>query len=261
MKYNIYISTNVGKVRTNNEDNFLINTVLRKIPDGEVNLRGNDVDEPLVCAVFDGMGGEANGEVASYIAAREGRRLYKHVKKNPDLVEEGVDGFISEANRKIIEEIENSTARRGGSTVAMVYIKDGEVKPYSLGDSRIYLLNDSRLVRISKDHTLAMKKYEANIYTKEEAENSVDSHKLTKFLGVDVDNNGLTAQRYESFTMTKDCKLLLCSDGLYDMCSEDEIERMMEKDSKTISYDLVEAALEKGGVDNITCLVIEVSDE
>ena len=82
---------------------------------------------------------------------------------------------------------------------------------FSLGDSRIYLYRDGELNQISQDHTLAMRKYLANIYTKEEAEQSSDSHKLTLFLGVDINNNGLVAEKY----LLTDCTTVVINNKKY----------------------------------------------
>ena len=261
MKYNIYLSTHSGKVRRNNEDNFCINDVVRGMDQEEVNLRGFDISGPIVCSVFDGMGGEANGEIASKICADEAVSLYVKRIKTGELFDEDIDAYVKTANDRIVEVIANNKAKRGGSTFAMVYIDEAKVNVYSLGDSRVYLYNGSGVSAITKDHTLAMKKYEANIYTKEEAENSPDSHKLTAFVGVDTDNQGIKAERYNSIDLRKGDKILICSDGLYDMCNEATIAKVLSKNSNTVSFDLVEAALGNGGVDNITCLVIETSDK
>lgn len=260
MKYNIYISTHEGNVRKNNEDNYCINDIVRAIDNQQINLRGFNIPEPVVCSVFDGMGGEANGEIASKISADEVVSLYKKSKKTGVLIDEDIDIFVQTANDKIIDMAMQKKAKRSGSTFATVYIDNTKVHTYSLGDSRIYLYRDSKLIRITKDHTLAMKKYEANIYTKEEAERSPDNHKLTAFIGVDNDNQGLKAERYDSFVFKKGDKLLICSDGLYDMCDDVTILEILSKKSKTISYELVDMALNNGGIDNVTCLVIEASD-
>ncbi len=260
MTYNIYVSTDIGKVRKNNEDNFLVNTAMRPLEKEDLNLRGEGVGEPILCSVFDGMGGEASGEVASKICAEEGKELFKLISKSGLLLDESVDMYVTNANNKVTQEIENTLKRRGGSTFVMLYIKDDVASVYSLGDSRAYLYRDGKLVQITKDHTLAMKKYEANIYTLEEALASTDSHKLTSFIGVDMENQGLVSQKYEKITLKENDKILMCSDGLYDMCSDDEILRVLSRNSKTISYDLVEIALENGGVDNITCIVVEVTE-
>lgn len=257
LKYNIFISTNVGKVRTKNEDNFIVNSAIRPADKEKLNLRGLATPEPVLCGVFDGMGGESNGELASRLCAEEAQELFKSIQETVEFTDEFIDVFVANANLKVVSEIENTLKRRGGSTFAMVYIEDAVVSPYSLGDSRIYLYRDNQLLQISQDHTLAMKKYNANIYTLEEALASPDSHKLTSFIGVDTEDQGLVSAKYEKIHLMSNDKILICSDGLYDMCTNTEIAEIMAEDSDTISGDLVKAALRNGGVDNITCLVIE----
>lgn len=261
LKYNVYVSSHQGHVRANNEDNFIINTVYREIEKYEVNARAFGIEEPLLCAVFDGMGGEASGEVASYISAKCAKQMYKSLVKDNQSISKGIDVFTNEANRQINEMLENSTARRGGSTFALAYFDDSYVRIFSLGDSRVYLIQNNKAIQLTKDQTLANKKVEANIYTQEEAKNSPDSHKLVSFLGVDIDNQGLVCQRYDYFKLGTNDKLLLCSDGLYDMCSDEQIAQIASKDSKTVSLDLVNAALKNGGVDNVTCVVVEISKD
>lgn len=257
MEYNIFVSTNVGKVRTKNEDNFIVNSAIRPSDKEKLNLRGKATPEPILCGVFDGMGGEANGETASRLCAEEAQELFKSIQETIEFTDEFIDVFTSNANQKVISEIEGTLKRRGGSTFVMVYIEDCVVSPYSLGDSRIYLYRDNQLLQITEDHTLAMKKYKANIYTLEEALSSPDSHKLTTFIGADTDDQGLLSAKYEKIHLIQGDKILLCSDGLYDMCTDTEIAEIMAEDSDTISADLVKAALRNGGTDNVTCLVIE----
>lgn len=261
MKYNLYISSDLGKVRENNEDNFSVGTVMRNLVQNKINLKGLEDDSHLLCAVFDGMGGEACGDIASHICAEEATLLQKQIKKTGHLDNDMVNAYVQKANDRIVEIVRENGAHRGGSTFAMVYLNDGKIYPYSLGDSRIYLYRNSEVKQISIDHTLAMKKYRANIYSLEEALASADSHKLTSFIGVDSENQGLQAEAYDALTLEKGDKLLLCSDGLYDMCSDTVIAKLLARDSQTFSRDLVKAALHYGGIDNITCIVIELADE
>ncbi|MBO5559094.1 protein phosphatase 2C domain-containing protein [Ruminococcus sp.] len=255
----ISVATHNGAVRASNEDNISINGRSRPIPQNIMNICGTTANRCLLLAVYDGMGGEQMGEVASDIAAKMSGKLLDRlntaeVEKYPDMVNK----YIDEANAEICRRLHNSGSTRGGTTAAIAYIKDGVVYPFSLGDSRIYLLVNGELIQISEDHTLAMRKYKANIYTLEEAEQSMDSHKLTLFLGVDVDGKGLTAQWYQPFNMPHSGKLLICSDGLYDMCSKDEIrDILLNSSEKNISSELVSAAVQNGGTDNITCIVME----
>lgn len=256
-KYNIYLSTHQGLVRSDNEDNYAINKVVRNLDDKEKNIRGIGGAQPLVCSVFDGMGGEAHGELASKIAADNAVRLYERIAHGAEDITQEICNFVTQSNRQIVSDIGNDDTSRGGSTVVSVIINHDIVYPFSLGDSRLYLYRNGTLTQVTNDHTLAMKKYRANIYTLEEALASNDSHKLTAFLGVDVDDTMLEPEMYPPFVLEQNEKMLLCSDGLYDMCSEDEILRILSKDSKTVSLTLVKKALENGGIDNVTCMVIE----
>ena len=260
-KYNVYLSTHQGLVRTGNEDNYAINNIVRDIRDNEKNLRGTQATQPLLCSVFDGMGGEAHGEIASKIAADHAAHLYNQIKAGTDNITRDVYNFVTQSNAAIVATIGNDETSRGGSTFVTVVINNDIVYPFSLGDSRLYLYRNGMLTQITNDHTLAMKKYRANIYSLEEARKSNDSHKLTAFLGIDVGDEMIEPEVYSPFVLEQNEKLLLCSDGLYDMCSDEEILSILSRNSKTLSLKLVEKAIENGGVDNITCLVVERSTE
>lgn len=255
----VCISTHNGKVRTNNEDNFSLNGIVRKLDENIVSVQRTISTNSLLLEVCDGMGGEANGEIASDIAVNNSKDLLKHLNNtDEDHITDAVNDYVNSTNSKICAMLKNSESSRGGSTFALVYIRNKTVFPFSLGDSRIYVYTAGNLKQISIDHTLAMRKYKANIYTLEEAEQSPDSHKLTLFLGVDVNDNGLNSEVYEPFELTKNSKLLICSDGLYDMCSREEISKVLAQDLEDHSQVLVDMALEHGGIDNITCLVAEI---
>ena len=99
-----------------------------------------------------------------------------------------------------------------------------------------------------------------NIFTKEEAEASPESHMLTLFLGMNNDDNNAGAEVYNPVTLNKNDKLLICSDGLYDMCSDKEIADILSVPNQPYTLQLVNAALDKGGIDNITCMVIEATE-
>ena len=254
-KIALSVSTHNGNRKQNNEDSFSINGKAKPSEQNIMNICGDIDGDELFLGVFDGMGGEKMGDVASRIAADRSAQLFDELKNcEPQDYQKIINGYVDNVNAEICHTLDNSGNDRGGTTMAVVFIKDGIVYPCSLGDSRIYLLKGGELIQISEDHTLAMRKYKANIYTFEEAQTSPDSHKLTLFLGVDVDGNGLDAQFYEPFRLDEDSSLLICSDGLYDMCSEDEIIDIMQQDSENTARDLVEAAVENGGTDNVTCI-------
>ncbi len=256
-KYRVFLTTHKGLVRDNNEDNFTINNVSKKLEYKNVSFV-SEHDEPVLAAVFDGMGGESKGEYASFISAKIAKGLYTAVRDSENVsMEELVNSYVQSANNEIRNFLEQNRCRTGGSTVVAAVIKNQMIFPFSLGDSRIYLLRDGVLSQVSKDQTLAMKKYEANIYTLEEAEKSLDSHKLTSFLGVDYYRQGLTPQLYEPVEMQPTDKLLLCSDGLYDELSLIEIQNIINNNPENPTLELVRAALNSGGNDNVTCVLIE----
>ena len=254
-RYSVCVSTHPGSKRAENEDNFVINNVVRIPTKDRENLFGGDIAEPLVCGVFDGMGGEANGELASRIAAETSVTIYKTLRKEPVIPDALVDEYVNKANKGITDMLSRSKAGRGGSACVIVALLNDAVFSYSLGDSRLYLYSGGELRQISNDHTLAMRKYLANIYTLEEAKSSPDSHKLTAFLGLDS-GDGLAAEKYPPFRLGADEALLLCSDGLYDTCSDEEIAALLRDGGDKVSLALVERAVENGGIDNVTCIVI-----
>ncbi|MBR1764510.1 MAG: serine/threonine-protein phosphatase [Ruminococcus sp.] len=248
-----------GAVRANNEDNYSINGQYRQIDDLIVDFEDTLPADGLMLEVCDGMGGEAMGEVASEIAVKHTADLLVKLRQadEKDLINE-INSYVDRANNEICETIGNTETRRGGSTFVLIYFKGDVVYPYSLGDSRIYAFNGTKLVQISEDHTLGMRKYKSNIITFEEAMTGPDSHKLTLFLGVDIDNNGLTAQPYRPFRVERGWKLLLCSDGLYDMVSAVEIAETLQLDTSEACKRLVERAIAHGGIDNVTVIVAEM---
>lgn len=254
------ISSNKGLVRDQNEDNFSVNGKTRPLHRNNIHINGKiDADELFLLGVFDGMGGEELGGLASDIGAQFTDKLAQRLERaREDEYLSIVNGYVQAANDEICHRLKNHDSKRGGTTFALIYIKDGMVYPYSLGDSRIYVYCDGLLVQITTDHTLAMKKYKANIYTLEEARKSSDSHKLTLFLGVDVDGDGLTAEQYKPFRLPDKGRILLCSDGLYDMCDEDTIKRILQTPTEDYSSVLLKEALDKGGIDNITCIVADL---
>ena len=254
--FNVYVTSHTGRVRDNNEDNFALNTISKKLEYQNVSFQ-TEMAQPFIAAVFDGMGGEENGEYASLIAAAAAKELYKKVCEYPDCKFDALaNNYVTLANNKIRDFTEEKHSRSGGSTVAAVIVKGGIVHPFSLGDSRIYLMRGGNLIQISRDHTLARLKYERKIYSREEADLSPDSHKLTAFLGMDYKKEGIEAQNYDPVCLTSGEMLLLCSDGLYDELTHAEIERIMTVHPDNPAFELVKAALKNGGGDNVTCVVV-----
>ncbi len=262
MKLKVYVSTNVGNHRGNNEDNFYAGKGYSN-PDAENDKTiffETDSSESKIFSVCDGMGGESCGEVASGCAVRILSEHSADIERSGNIDEQkkSVRKYVTDANNQIVDEIIKAGGLRGGTTLTLACILEGKISMYYLGDSRIYMLRNGILTRITRDHTVATEKVDANIYTEEEAEKSPDAHKLTMFLGVDDDKMGLDAEYAGTYTLSSGDYYLMCSDGLTDMCTDKEISDVLDMECENLAKELVNTALINGGEDNVTCLVIEV---
>jgi len=243
--------SNTGKKRLNNEDNFYFNgNYLDKINSGTAELLYASFSlKDMACfGVFDGLGGEEFGEVASYTAvktlgARLRSRQYNHMT-----VDE-MESICRQMNMSVCEESVKADSRRMGSTVAMICIYGREVCLCNIGDSRIFLLRNQKLTQVSRDH-LEPTFGDAAIRKKP---------RLTQHLGVFPDE--LTLEPYVVIEKAnRNDMYLLSSDGITDMVSEDELLRCLSNSSniKKQVTELVELALANGGRDNITAIIVKI---
>ena len=150
---------------------------------------------------------------------------------------------------------------RLGTTIALVVISNEFVRAYNIGDSRIYKFQDGILLQLSEDHTVAEQKRKMGLLTDEQAKHDKSRHVLTRYLGIFEDEMVLTPDIITPFKTSKGVKLLLCSDGLTDMLEDKYIEKIMQtfNEPEKIVNTLVDKALENGGKDNITCIVIALN--
>ena len=257
-----------GKVRVRNEDHFIVTrigryleTTLTSLPPGEVPERTEEVGYAMIIA--DGMGGHAGGELASRMAITG---LVKLVLARPDWIfrlDETVaedatqrsKGRFRHLNSMLIEQGAQDPALRGmGTTLTAVRNLGRHLHIVHVGDSRAYLLREGRLHRLTRDHTYVQLLVDSGQLSKEEAANFCSRHVLVNALGgfdeeveVDVDQLEL---------MSGD-RVLLCTDGLTDLVDDDAICRVLMEthESAEACRRLVDAALARGGRDNVTVLV------
>ena len=142
--------------------------------------------------------------------------------------------------------------------LAMLCFQGDQVYPFYIGDSRIYLYNGTDLYRLTSDHTLANHKLQTGIYTKEEAELSSDRNKLIQFLGADLQHFTLPHAAKPPLRIYRGYRFLLCSDGLTDMCDDQTIYRVLSSGQPDMANELMQLAMDAGGVDNTTLILIEV---
>jgi len=252
---------------------------------------------PCIFAVCDGMGGHEDGEFASYTVAKgitELEATLKNIpesissktpsaphsnkavnKNNPDttippknsnkidslVIDSLVQEYITKANDTICAKMREKSVRMG-TTIALVVLAGNEVKLYGIGDSRIYELSNDKLIQVSNDHTMAEQKVSMGIITKEQARHDRDRNKLTRYLGIFEDEMIIEAEPFQSLDMTEVRRILICTDGLTDMVTDEKIEEILKT---TPIHDaarmLVEEAIECGGKDNVTCIVIDIAPQ
>ncbi|MBQ8691762.1 MAG: serine/threonine-protein phosphatase [Synergistaceae bacterium] len=266
MNINFTARSHPGKVRLNNEDNLYCNSIILtpEIRNEPFSLSG-DCEAPCMFAVCDGMGGEEYGEEASLIAVKTLKEHKINMLNNVNnfkKLDKAVQDFILDANKKLCG-LMIERAVRMGTTLALAVMCENYVKCYAIGDSRIYALRDGVLRQLSHDHTLALQKVKMGLIKPEDAEHDRDRHVLTRCLGVFEDEMTPEAEVLEPEKILHDnnYRLLLCSDGLTDMLSDKHIEIILKSapDVSTACNALSERALQAGGKDNVTCIVIDIN--
>lgn len=236
--------TDTGKKRSLNEDSFFADKI-------------KDVHLAVVC---DGLGGAKGGSVASSLAVKTFVDTFNELA-NP-LVDDNnykaiLIAAVARANDEIYSLAVDQKNLNGMGTTIVACVFDGEeYHIVNVGDSRLYLIDDknNEIVQITKDHSLVQKLIEDGTLTKEQAENYPNKNVITRALGVDdiVDVDFYK----EKYTLGV---ILLCSDGLYNYVSENDIQRYVSyyDDIDHCTNELIAKANENGGGDNITVVIIK----
>ena len=252
----------VGHVRTNNEDNLYCNGVFMTVSERERPFFLSGVtDAPCIFAVFDGMGGEDCGELASITAAQTLREHSRKILRNVIDPDKGACDFVEDANERLLD-IMRTQALRMGTTLVMSVIGGASFSVYNLGDSRGFMVEKGRLVRVTDDHTVAEEKARMGFITYEQAETSRERHILTRCLGIYDDEVTISPAVYGPFSFADHSGGLMCSDGLTDMLAFKDIAAIMKNypEPADAVNSLVEAALMRGGKDNVTCLAFRIEE-
>lgn len=250
-----YAASNVGKRRQNNEDNYYLNA---HFVNSERSISAySEQNEPFLAAVCDGMGGEEAGELASQIACESIGECYSTLIEN-GMSDAAILSFVNMANGKICDEI-TKKKKRIGTTYTLLSVIGAEVTASNIGDSRIYYYSENTLRQISRDHTQAQSMVDSGLVSAEEAMKIPEKHRLTQHLGIFPYEMIIEPYTVKGKAKAGD-RYLLCSDGLTDMLSESEIERILAQKLplRQTGEQLIDAALEKGGKDNVTILLCEI---
>ena len=260
----VSVSSNVGLNRPNNEDNFLVNQIFNKESEANIHYTNMNIiknDELAFFGVFDGMGAGENGEIASLFAAKEVCHELTNFVSSCFEIDCAVHKSFLLANNKIIaEQIRRPVC---GTTATVLCIFDNKFKVYHLGDTRAYLLRNQDMFQLTKDQTLADIKLSLGVYEIDDPLIEKEKHQLTEYVGCDFSKEGLKPVESEWIELQNSDRILLCSDGLYDMCPDNVIREVLLKNEQVecAIHELVEEALKNGGSDNVTCLVVEYKKE
>jgi protein phosphatase len=246
--------TDLGRVRKNNEDCYLIDSSLQ------------------LFVLSDGMGGEAHGEVASNLAVqtvlthcRQGensRTTPIFGESRPDVSERTnrLASAIHLANRKVFETAASNPEQKGmGATIVGAWIDAQRLSLAHVGDSRAYLLRAGSMDQLTADHSLVAEKVRVGILTPQEADASELQSVLTRAVGT---NGSVDVDTDEQALLVGDF-LLLCSDGLTRMVTDPEIaSTLLTSATAQESADrLIDLANENGGVDNVTVIVLRILEK
>lgn len=265
IKFTSAVSVDKGLIRNNNEDNFYFNGTYLYADerDKSSTFSSNPSSDIQIYSVFDGMGGEALGEEASFIAAKVMDKTHKKLKTNRGNIEKEILASVEEANKKICKKIVETGEKRIGATFSTIVIENDNAEVFNVGDSRVYRLRENKLKQISVDDTTAQRLVRLGEITEEQAKTHEERHKLTQHLGIFNDEMIIEPHISKEIEIKKGDKFLLCSDGLTDMLTDEEISDILgqNKTCEQLCKELVKAALKNGGKDNITTIIVKAETE
>lgn len=227
-------ATDVGLIRSGNEDSWLA--------------------EPPLFAVADGLGGHQAGEVASSIALEV---LVEETPATPDI--NALDQAVQAANLAVMDAAREGKGRSGmGTTLTAVVLDGTRLLVSHVGDSRAYLFHDGELVRVTQDHSMVADMIREGTLTEEEARYHPNRSVITRALGT---NPEMLPDTFETVASRGD-RLLLSTDGLHGQVTDPEIADIVRNAASPsdAAKALVSAANDAGGVDNVTVIVVDIGE-
>ncbi len=237
-----YGITDEGEKRDNNEDSFLI------------------IKDKNLYLVADGMGGHNAGEVASSKAVQ---LVNEHLtdtrislmQSDSNLIKKELTEAILVAHTFILDEAKSKKEYKGmGTTIVAAFLHDQKVHTCHVGDSRAYVINANSIKQITNDHSYVGELVRNGKMSTEEARHSNMKNQITQALGSPYS----VKPEYNSCSVDDASRILLCSDGLWDMLSDGQIQKtvMTDESLEDICISLVKNANQAGGKDNITLILI-----
>lgn len=208
--------------------------------------------------VCDGMGGQSAGHVASeMVCTIIAEKLIEDKIDQADETQmsDSIVNAISEANIQVFTKSNVEPGFQGmGTTVVLAVVVNDNAYIAHIGDSRAYVLQNDKLHQVTKDHSLVQELLEQGKISEQEVLTHPNKNMITRAVGVNL----MVDIDYLSLKLEKESKIILCTDGLTNMVSDDEIERIISSENAQSScVKLIDLANKAGGIDNITVAVIE----
>ncbi|MBD3182576.1 Stp1/IreP family PP2C-type Ser/Thr phosphatase [Candidatus Poribacteria bacterium] len=240
-----YGITDTGKQRDKNEDSYLL------------------MPEAGIYVVADGMGGHNAGEIASVNTIKVIKDYFNNgiissMRQNRNTVSENLKRAVLMAHNEIIDLSQQEIGHNGmGSTIALSFIYNNILHTCHVGDSRVYVINDTGITQITSDHSTVAELVQSGKMTSEEARLSPLKNQITQAVGTPLI---IEPEYNHTYRLKKDDMILLCSDGLWDMLSDNQIYIIVNrgKTLEKICKDLVYMANDAGGDDNITIVLLKI---
>lgn len=259
MRIKAAVFSEKGKIRNINQDNFCIFNKINQDNSNACRYSNLFPRNNEIFAVFDGMGGEQSGEVASMLAAK----IFLNNKKN---IENDFDKFIKtyieEANKKLCEYMEEKDDLTMGTTAAILQVDTGAKKAYAanVGDSKIYFIRNGEVTVLTQDHNIPGELYRMGIIENHEIFTHKDKNKLTQYIGIFDDDILIEPYIAEDVDIQTDDIFIICSDGLTDGVYPDDFNEIISTENapSRIAEKLVNKAMQNGSRDNITVLVVKI---
>lgn len=238
---NAYAITDIGLVRTNNQDYAFAQT----------DKVGNF---PNLFVVADGMGGHKAGDLASRIATETVVATIQE-QSGSNTIQIMVNA-IQTANERVLEKARESEDYNGmGTTIVLATIMEKMLYVANVGDSRLYVINENEIEQITRDHSLV----EEMVVSGQIARNEARTHEKKNIITRAIGGTEKLMADYFDVRLRDGDRVLMCTDGLSNMLDDEEIRKIVteEKDIRNVAEHLVEAAKLQGGKDNIGIVLIE----
>ena len=248
--------SDIGKKRVENQDNFCFDEFINVNKAKSVRLKSQNFALPGAYAIMDGMGGEKLGAQASLEAAGFFSNIKKNIlellqRLNADERERVFYSLIHSMNEKVCQMAIKNHVKQSGTTFCAIFLIENRAYIVSVGDSKIFLIRNGKAVWQNESDAI-------NTAIIENGRKKWIKGGLSQFLGMDTKEYELIPHIKE-LNLKPDDKFLLCSDGLTDYVSPDEIGMTVKENTMENSMDiLLNMALKRGGHDNITILRLDI---